>query len=201
MRPKPWGVHGTYHAPHNPTHICRCALILVWIGVSFVGGACSAPTVPTPTPAPTITLIPATTTPTPTPTVPTATTPPRIDPNDLPQTATPVPMTPSSNNDLDPVAAELLLLARQRVAVLAELDATDAIEVETVEPYRWPDGGLGCPLPDLTYPDGEVDGYRIVLAVEDDVYIFHTSFTDLVRCDPENVALPGAPTPEDDDDS
>jgi hypothetical protein len=189
-----WGVPSVPHSRLRP-QVTLTAFWLV-VAVTFLG-ACAPDSGPSATPAPTITLIPATTTPTLTPTVPTPTVPPRINPNDLLQTPTPIPAAPSTEDDLDPVAAELLLLARQRVMALADIADPFVIEVALIRAYRWPDGGLGCPLPELEYPPGEVEGYRIVLAVADETYIFHTSFTDLVRCDPANVTLPDVSTSND----
>lgn len=136
---------------------------------------------------PTLTLIPATATLTPTTGAPTATVPPRIDPNAIAPTDTVIPPAADSG---DPVADELLLLATRRVMGAANVQADD-VEVVSVEPYRWLDSSLGCPLPDNTYTPVEVDGYRIVLAADDNEYIFHTSFTEVVRCAPENEVLPG----------
>jgi hypothetical protein len=91
--------------------------------------------------------------------------------------------------EVDPVAAELVALAQRRVAALANTQA-QAVDLVSVRPYRWRDASLGCPLPDETYTSIEIDGYRIVLAAGGDEYVFHTSFTDLVRCPPGNEVLP-----------
>lgn len=91
--------------------------------------------------------------------------------------------------EADPVAAELVALARRRVTALAAVTA-DNVTVVSVRPYRWRDTSLGCPLPDETYTALDVDGYRIVLAADGSEYVFHTSFTDLKRCAAGNEVLP-----------
>ncbi len=91
--------------------------------------------------------------------------------------------------DFDPVAAEFVALARERVARETDVNA-DAVAVADVDPYLWTDTSLGCPLPGNDYPPAEANGYRIVLRAAGAQHIFHTSFTDVVRCAPGNEVLP-----------
>ncbi len=166
-------------------------------GALLLVAACTGTTAQVPpTAAPTLTLIPATATFTPLPPQPTATTPPRVAPGDV---LRPTPaMTEEADADTDPVAAEMIALAVRRVANEADVDAS-AVDVVNVEPVLWQDRGLGCPLPDTVYAPTLVAGYRIVLEADDTDYFVHTSFTELILCDPENVVLP-APTDADTDD-
>ncbi|MEM6284359.1 MAG: hypothetical protein AAF787_19360, partial [Chloroflexota bacterium] len=107
-----------------------------------IAAACSS--APPVAPVPTLTLIPATPTLTPTAGRPSATIPPRIDPDTIAATSTP---TAAGTPVDDPVAQELLGLAVRRVVNTADVDADD-VEVVSIEVYRWLDGSLGCPLPD-----------------------------------------------------
>jgi hypothetical protein len=47
------------------------------------------------------------------------------------------------------------------------------IEVVSAQTVEWPDGGLGCPKPGMAYIQVQVDGYRIELRVENQLYAYH----------------------------
>jgi hypothetical protein len=142
---------------------------------------------PSPTPLPTLTLIPATATLTPTPVTPTATRANLPGPADL---VTPAPeQTPADTLESDPIAADLASLAQRRVAAQLDLP-TSRIRVIDVTPYTWTDTSLGCPLSGQTYQPVDVIGYRIVLEVGDDTYIFHSDTEQLIACAAEDEVLP-----------
>ncbi len=91
--------------------------------------------------------------------------------------------------ELDPIASELLTLARQQVA--QELDLpTRRIRLVDVTLVRWTESSLGCPLSGQTYTPVSVDGYRIVVAAGNNEYIFHTDSTRLLGCDPDLEQMP-----------
>jgi hypothetical protein len=93
--------------------------------------------------------------------------------------------------EIDPVAAELVALAQRRLA--QELDVpTRRVRVVEVTPRTWDDSSLGCPVEGQDYSSVQIDGYRIVLAVGDDEYIFHTDFDRLMPCDLGSATLPTA---------
>jgi hypothetical protein len=93
--------------------------------------------------------------------------------------------------EIDPVAAELVALSRRRLS--QELDvATGRVRVLEVTPYTWTDSSLGCPLEGEEYSSVLIDGYRIILAVGDDEYIYHTDFDRLFPCEAEAERLPQA---------
>jgi hypothetical protein len=140
-----------------------------------------------PTLVPTLTLIPATQTPTPTTIPPTITTDPALISAESLLTATTVlQVTPTARNlaDSDPIAAELIAIARRQVGDETGL-ATQRIRLVSVETVRWSDSSLGCPQPEQTYAQVEIEGYRIVLMAGDREYIFHTDFDRIVRCENE----------------
>ena len=91
--------------------------------------------------------------------------------------------------ETDPVAAEMVGLARRRLADDLDL-ALIRIQVVDVTSYTWTDSSLGCPQPDVEYPPIQIDGYRIVLEAGDTEYAFHTDSTQLIPCDFENERLP-----------
>ena len=93
----------------------------------------------------------------------------------------------------DPVAAELVGLAQRRVADATNLPVR-RVQVIEVKSYKWIDTSLGCPSPNETYAQQEVDGYRIVLSANDQQFIFHTDFDRVLACDPANEKLPDLPT-------
>lgn len=93
--------------------------------------------------------------------------------------------------EIDPVAAELVALAQRRLS--QELDIPiGRVRVLEVTPYTWTDSSLGCPLQGEQYQSIETDGYRIMLAVGDDQYIFHTDFDRLFACEANIERLPQA---------
>jgi hypothetical protein len=147
----------------------------------------------TPAIAPTKTLIPATASDTPTPITPTATGPALAVPGEIGATASGSDIEPTNPANtswqIDPVASELVVLAQRRVA--AQINLTPgAIQVQQVQAMVWSDTSLGCPNPGATYTSGQIDGYRIVLAVADQRYIFHTDFDRVMPCPAANEKLP-----------
>ena len=65
---------------------------------------------------------------------------------------------------------------------------SDSILVVTVEEVVWPNGGLGCPLPDMKYTQVPVDGLRIVLVHEGEEYEYHSGgFVEPILCLPEGT--------------
>lgn len=49
----------------------------------------------------------------------------------------------------------------------------DAITLTSREEVTWRDGSLGCPTPGTNYTQSLVEGYRIVLTVDDRAYRYH----------------------------
>ncbi len=97
---------------------------------------------------------------------------------------------------VDPVAAELVRLAQQRVATQLDLPVR-RVEWITVEAYRWWDTSLGCPLAGQAYDVADVPGYRIVLQAGDTRYAFHTDAERLFPCaeGAEVLRPPALPAP------
>jgi hypothetical protein len=93
--------------------------------------------------------------------------------------------------DIDPIAGELVALGRRRVSQERGVPTTRVRVVEVTQ-YTWPDSSLGCPLSGEDYESVQIDGYRIVLSVGDETFIFHTDFDRLVPCDPGDETLPDA---------
>jgi len=88
---------------------------------------------------------------------------------------------------IDPVAAELVGLAKRRLA--QELGLPEAeIQAVEVSPVSWEDSSLGCPVEGQTYSLIVTDGYRIIMQAGDDQFIFHTTFDGITLCEnePEN---------------
>ncbi len=141
---------------------------------------------------PTQTLIISTPTITPIPLTPTITLTPLPRASDL---STPTPFVSGAEQNVspgdDPVADELAALAQRRVADTLNLPDR-RVQIVEVESYTWIDTSLGCPTQDVTYPEQEVDGYRIVLRANEQDFIFHTDFDRVVACDAANEKLPAA---------
>jgi uncharacterized protein YceK len=108
-----------------------------WLIAAILVAGCTGATTPTAmAPAPTATIAPAPSS--------TASAPGSTE-------ATPVMDLPSAV--LDPVMAEVQRLAGVPMA---------GIRIQIATPVTFPDGGLGCPVPGIEYPQVQVDGYRIV---------------------------------------
>lgn len=67
-------------------------------------------------------------------------------------------------------------LVRQAKDDLATRLAIPVAEISMIsfEEVTWPDGALGCPHPDMKYTQVPVDGSRIILAVGDRRYEYHS---------------------------
>ncbi|MCL1693975.1 MAG: hypothetical protein M3096_09840, partial [Actinomycetia bacterium] len=75
--------------------------------------------------------------------------------------------------DYDPNLADLVALAS--VDLMARLSVTlDDIVVVSAESVVWPDGSLGCPIPDMRYTQVQVEGAKIVLTVDGSLYNYHS---------------------------
>jgi len=86
----------------------------------------------------------------------------------------PIDMTPISPADL-PVNFQDV--ADQAVTALAEKLSIqkDQIALISVQSVVWSDSSLGCPQPDMNYLMVLTDGYRVVLAVDDEPYYYHAN--------------------------
>ena len=73
----------------------------------------------------------------------------------------------------------------------ARTGSSDDAEVRLVEPVDWPDSSLGCPQPDMMYAQVITPGYRVVLALDDQEYVYHTNTRRAVFC-PQDVGGNGA---------
>jgi len=80
----------------------------------------------------------------------------------------PAPGSESSGIDLSPQIEQ----ARQDLAARLSLTA-DQIEVVEAKAVVWPDGSLGCPQPDMVYPQVLQDGFLIVLRSNNQLYEYH----------------------------
>lgn len=84
----------------------------------------------------------------------------------------------------DPIVSEFILRARGLLA--AELAVpTEEVVLVSSEAVSWNSSALGCALAEDAPPPTEVatPGYRIVFAVEDVRYFFHTDQQRMIRCD------------------
>jgi hypothetical protein len=104
---------------------------------------------------------------------------------DRPTTPEPSDSTPPSGapNNLEIASADL------RTRVGPDVD----IEVVSHETVTWPDGGLGCPQPDMYYTQALVNGERIVLRADGVDYEYHSGQNQpAFYCPPDRVTPPAA---------
>lgn len=98
---------------------------------------------------------------------------------------------------LDPVLAAVVEVARQHLAERLDLPPR-RVFLEEVTPFRWPDSSLGCPLAGQEYVPTPVLGYRIVLRVGRQNYLYHSNYRQVFLCPEEAEVLPDlTPTPEE----
>ncbi|RMG94697.1 MAG: hypothetical protein D6706_13425 [Chloroflexi bacterium] len=51
------------------------------------------------------------------------------------------------------------------------------IQVITIEEVTWPDSGIGCPQPGMMYLTVLTPGYKVILAADNQQYIYHSKDT------------------------
>jgi len=94
---------------------------------------------------------------------------------------------------LDPAGQRLLELARADLASRLGIPE-DEIELVALQAVTWPDASLGCPQPDLFYIQILSPGYRIILAVGDQRYRYHTDLSEtFLLCEQNSETLPQIP--------
>lgn len=85
---------------------------------------------------------------------------------------TPEPGSPGSGSGsltpaiVDPIIAD----AASRAGVPAS-----EVTLVSAEAVTWPDGGLGCPLPGMVYPQVVVDGYQVIVEAGGRTYDYRGS--------------------------
>jgi hypothetical protein len=67
----------------------------------------------------------------------------------------------------------------------------EAFALKAAEPVTWRDGSLGCPRDGVLYTQALVPGYRIVLALGNVEFLYHTGRLGRpVRCPPKGAQPP-----------
>jgi hypothetical protein len=82
----------------------------------------------------------------------------------------------------DPIVAEFIEQARFDLAGRLGIPSEEIVLVRS-EAIEWPDSSLGCPLEDELYVQALTAGYRIVLAVGDVYYEYHTDQQRMILCE------------------
>lgn len=90
---------------------------------------------------------------------------------------------------VDPVAADMLALVQRQLATQLDL-STRRVQFISIDAYTWPTTALGCPRPEQRYTSARINGYRIVVEVAGDRFIYHTDAVRAVPCDPQFEQLP-----------
>ncbi len=88
-----------------------------------------------------------------------------------------VPVTPdpgspgSGSGSLTPAIVDPILAdAASRAGV-----PVSEVTLVSAEAVTWPDGGLGCPLPGMVYPQVVVDGYQVIVVADGRTYDYRGS--------------------------
>jgi hypothetical protein len=90
---------------------------------------------------------------------------------------------------VDPFAADTFRLVQNRLGEELDLSSRRVLLL-SMTTVIWRDSSLGCPLEDQTYHEAEIVGYRIVVMVGEQEYIFHSDSTNIYPCAAENEVLP-----------
>lgn len=122
--------------------------------------------------------------------------PPTPQPTEI-QITPPAVGEPADDDPIKLAPLDLIELAARDLVARLEADL-EAIQVESFQEEEWPDGGLGCPLPDTEYAQVITPGYSISLEVEGTTYTYHTDQGTLVVLCLEDgpESLPVIPIPE-----
>lgn len=112
---------------------------------------------------------------------------PPTEPAEEPTTAAPTPTAeletagetarpiPTEEEAMEVPGSAAALVEQAKSDLSGRLDVAEAeIEVLSVEEVTWPDGSLGCPQPGMMYTQALVDGSRIRLQVDGEIYAYHS---------------------------
>jgi hypothetical protein len=126
---------------------------------------------PSATQAPGTTAAAGTSTPSSTSLVPAPTSGPSKPDPSLPDV--PVPTIPEG---VDPASVGYVTSA---VEMLAEAQGVEPGDIEVIgfEEVVWRDGSIGCPIEGMMYTQALVDGTRVALGLDGEVYLFHAEGT------------------------
>jgi hypothetical protein len=97
----------------------------------------------------------------------TETTPAQTTPGEFP--TSPTAADHVSNMQKNSVIEQSIEDLARRKSILPSI-----IEVVSYEEVTWPDASLGCPLPDMHYIQVQQDGARVILRIDDVVYVYHS---------------------------
>ena len=94
-----------------------------------------------------------------------------LEPVEVPTpTATPIA---AATPVLSPEVEQVVMTVRQMLMQQVQADV-DSIQLVSVESVEWPDGCLGLSAPDEMCMQMIVPGYRVVLAVDGQEYVYRT---------------------------
>lgn len=112
-------------------------------------------------------------------------------PEQVPPEENPLPDGPV---DTSAIPSGLMVNILADAATRTGMSASDIFAVRA-EQALWNDGSLGCPLPDMSYTQAQVDGYWIVLKAGDRLLDYRASKTGFFTfCDTAFPGAGGAPT-------
>jgi hypothetical protein len=85
----------------------------------------------------------------------------------------PATIIPPVSGTAEPEPEPLITLAKEDLVQRLSISEGE-IDIVEAKAIVWPDAGLGCPQPGMAYAQAITPGYRIVLAVGDQIYEYHT---------------------------
>lgn len=88
-----------------------------------------------------------------------------------------MPAYPGTEQSIDPLMEPLIQMAKADLAKRLGIPEAE-IEVMEARAVVWPDAGLGCPQPGMSYIQIPFDGGLIVLEVDGQEYNYHTGGND-----------------------
>jgi len=107
---------------------------------------------------------------------------------DLDSSPTPSPQPPTTDPAPSPQPGQGSPLDRAVADLAARLNVpASEIEIVSEEAVVWPDAGLGCPQPGVSYIQIMIEGHRIVLAHGDQMYDYHAGGSSVILCEQANL--------------
>ena len=72
-------------------------------------------------------------------------------------------------------------LAKQDLAARLGIDESE-IDV-SISPRTWLDSSLGCPEPEKSYREERIEGFLIILEVDEEIFEYHADRERAILCD------------------
>lgn len=90
---------------------------------------------------------------------------------------------------VDPLAAETLRVVQNQLGTALDLSSR-RVQLVNMMPVIWDDTSLGCPQEGQSYTETAIPGYHIVVAVGEQLYVYHSDSNTAYPCPVEQSIIP-----------